>query len=71
MSTKPLIDVAGIRDELGLKPRELAEQLEISPSHLSMIENGHREVTLKQARKLEELTRRKDIVPVVVERLSA
>lgn len=64
-----VINVSEIRTALGLDRQQMATRLGISLSHLSMIENAHREVTLAQAERLEAMTGRKDIVSKVMARL--
>lgn len=65
------MDIAKIRDDVGLTQAQLAEQLGISPGHMGDIERGHRRLTIKLAAKMERVTKRKGIVKSVVDEQSS
>lgn len=70
----PICEVYGmnydaLRSELGLKTlSDLADKLGISPSHLSMLKSGEREMSIGLAAKIEHLTGRDGLVEAVVDR---
>lgn len=60
------MNIAKIRERAGLTSRKLADELGISTSHMSMIEHGHRALTLELAAKLEEATKTPGLVAELV-----